>query len=154
MKHCERNAGCHADSCVHFCVDRISFAFVPYFARRRKAGKSKPTKPLKSHKKGTKRYDLHSLVQKTLGSGDMRQAVKLPPGERFEEWLAVHVADFFNEVTLIYTIIEDEVTPEKVSSMLMSISRNSINPLRLALASSSRLSNIAVPSNDGKIRKI
>lgn len=84
----------------------------------RKAGKAKPSKPLKSHKKGTRRYDLHSLVQKTLGSGgDMRQAVKLPPGERYEEWLAVHVADFFNEVTLIYTIIEDDVTPEKFPAM-------------------------------------
>ena len=30
------------------------------------------------------------------------QVVKLPKGEDFNDWLAVHVVDFFNRINLIY----------------------------------------------------
>ena len=34
----------------------------------------------------------------TLGSGNLRQAVALPPGEDLDEWIAVNSVDFFNQV--------------------------------------------------------
>ena len=36
----------------------------------------------------------------TLGSGNLRQAVALPPGEDPDEWIAVNSVDFFNQVKL------------------------------------------------------
>jgi hypothetical protein len=45
-------------------------------------------KPLKSHKAG-KRSELSEYSKKTLatlGTGSMRQAVMLPPGENLNEW--------------------------------------------------------------------
>ena len=38
----------------------------------------------------------------------MRLAVQLPPSENREEWLAVNVVDFFNEVSLLYGIVDDD----------------------------------------------
>jgi hypothetical protein len=42
------------------------------------------------------RYQLHQKVKATLGSGDLTGAIKLPPGEDINEWLAVNsTLDFF-----------------------------------------------------------
>lgn len=41
--------------------------------------------------KGSKRDQLHTLMMKTLGSGgNLREAVKAPPGVDENEWLAVN----------------------------------------------------------------
>lgn len=45
---------------------------------------------MKTHKAGSKAKDLHHYAKATLGTGDMRAAVKLPEHEDLNEWLAVH----------------------------------------------------------------
>lgn len=47
-------------------------------------------KPAKQHDKGTKRHNLHKQAKATLGSGNLKAAVKLPSGEDLNEWLAVN----------------------------------------------------------------
>ncbi|VDP22547.1 unnamed protein product [Soboliphyme baturini] len=60
-------------------------------------------RPKKKFVPGTVRYSLHKQAQASLHSGlDLRQAVKLPPGEELNDWIAVHVVDFFNRINLIY----------------------------------------------------
>lgn len=40
---------------------------------------------------GTLRYNLHKQAQETLHSGlDLKSAVKLPPNENLNDWMAVH----------------------------------------------------------------
>jgi len=46
----------------------------------------------------------------TLDAGNMREEVRLPQGVDFNEWLAVHTVDFFNEISLIYGIIKEYCT--------------------------------------------
>ena len=55
------------------------------------SGNKKATfKPVKLHAAGSKR-ELHSAyTRKTLGSGNLRAAVALPPGEDANEWLAAN----------------------------------------------------------------
>eukprot|EP01138_Halocafeteria_seosinensis_P000706 gb/GECG01000723.1/.p1 GENE.gb/GECG01000723.1/~~gb/GECG01000723.1/.p1 ORF type:complete len:232 (+),score=25.97 gb/GECG01000723.1/:1-696(+) len=79
--------------------------------------KNKTFKPLKGHKKGSKRSELHNVARDTLGSGDMRTAVALPEGEDKNEWLAVHTVDFYNEISLLFGTVADLVTPEKFPTM-------------------------------------
>ncbi|CAM9276902.1 unnamed protein product [Ectocarpus sp. 6 AP-2014] len=67
----------------------------------------KTFKPVKGHQGGSKREELHQFTRKTLGSGNMRLAVQLPPSEELNEWLAVNTVDFFNEVSLLYGIVAD-----------------------------------------------
>jgi len=73
--------------------------------------KNKTFRPVKSHDKGTKRYNLHKQAKATLGTGNLRQAVKLPPGEDGNEWLAVNTVDFFNQINLLYGSITEFCTP-------------------------------------------
>ena len=37
-------------------------------------------------------------IEATLGQGNIREAVRLPPGEDLNEWLAVNTVDFYNAV--------------------------------------------------------
>jgi len=59
------------------------------------------------------RYDKLLLErQKTLGSQDLGQQVKLPPGASEEEWLAVCTIDFFNELNLLSGAVADLCTEQ------------------------------------------
>jgi hypothetical protein len=46
-------------------------------------------------------------IDNTLGSGNITEAVKLPPGEDLNEWLAVNTVDFYNAVSVLYTTLEE-----------------------------------------------
>ena len=51
----------------------------------------KTFRPKKFFLKGSKRDQLHTLMVKTLGSGgNLREAVRIPAGEKDSEWLAVN----------------------------------------------------------------
>jgi MOB kinase activator 1 len=60
---------------------------------------NKTFKPKKGQATG-RREELHKYAQATLGSGDMRAAVALPPATDENEWLAVHTVDFYNEASV------------------------------------------------------
>ncbi|CAK8990780.1 MOB kinase activator 1B (Mob1 homolog 1A) (Mps one binder kinase activator-like 1A) [Durusdinium trenchii] len=75
---------------------------------RFKGGKdSKSLKPNKDHKT-LKTKTLSEFIKKTLGSGNLKLAVELPPGEDINEWIAANTVDFFNEISLMYGLVVDE----------------------------------------------
>ena len=72
--------------------------------------KKKTFRPKKKFQPGTMKYSLHKQAQASLNSGiNLRQVVKLPQGEDFNDWLAVHVVDFFNRINLIYGTVCEQV---------------------------------------------
>eukprot|EP00161_Ancyromonas_sigmoides_P011430 TRINITY_DN287_c1_g1_i1.p1 TRINITY_DN287_c1_g1~~TRINITY_DN287_c1_g1_i1.p1 ORF type:complete len:242 (+),score=120.82 TRINITY_DN287_c1_g1_i1:77-727(+) len=56
---------------------------------------------------------LHS----TLGSGNLREAVKLPEGEEEAEWLAVNTVDFFNQINMLYGTLGEYCTAARCPVM-------------------------------------
>mmetsp|Transcript_11491 Transcript_11491/g.11874 ORF Transcript_11491/g.11874 Transcript_11491/m.11874 type:complete len:221 (-) Transcript_11491:89-751(-) len=74
------------------------------------SGKKSTFKPVKTHK-NSKQQGYHDYTMRTLGSGNMRSAVALPPGEDQNEWLASNTVDFFNEVSLIWGITTETQMP-------------------------------------------
>ena len=58
------------------------------FFNRKNQQTFKPKK--KSIDEGSKQYQLKKYAEATLGSGNLRLAVKLPEGEDISEWLAVN----------------------------------------------------------------
>lgn len=74
-------------------------------------GRNINTFKLKKNVAETRRFQLHQHAQATLGAERLLDAVKLPPGEDLNEWLAVNVTDFFNEVSLLYGVLADFCTP-------------------------------------------
>ncbi|KAI9564104.1 hypothetical protein GHT06_007842 [Daphnia sinensis] len=80
--------------------------------------KGKTFKPKKKFEPGTLRYSLHTQAQASLSSGiNLRAAVLLPPGEDLNDWIAVHVVDFFNRINLIYGTISDYCTETSCPTM-------------------------------------
>ena len=53
---------------------------------------------------------LRHHIDATLGSGNLRAAVKLPAGEDYDEWLAVNTVDFYNAINLLYGLVAEFCT--------------------------------------------
>lgn len=56
-------------------------------------------------------------MEKTLGSGNLADAVKLPEGEDIKEWVAVNTVDFFNQITMLYGTMSEYCTAESCKTM-------------------------------------
>jgi len=64
------------------------------------------------------RHHLHKKATASLNAGlDLQAAVRLPAGEDLNEWLAVHVVDFFNRINLIYGTVCDFCTDASCAKM-------------------------------------
>ncbi|KAI8780780.1 MOB kinase activator 3B [Biomphalaria glabrata] len=87
-------------------------AFSQFFA------KDKTFKPKKRFESGTLKYNLHKQANASLNSGiDLKEVVKLPPGEDVNDWIAVHVVDFFNRINLLYGTIFEHCTEQTCPTM-------------------------------------
>eukprot|EP00127_Corallochytrium_limacisporum_P007103 Clim_evm22s242 gene=Clim_evmTU22s242 len=73
---------------------------------------SKTFKPKKNIPEGSRQHQLKKYAEATLGSGNLRLAVKLPEGEDVNEWVAVNTVDFFNQINMLYGTITEFCTPE------------------------------------------
>ncbi|XP_047199246.1 MOB kinase activator 3C isoform X2 [Hippoglossus stenolepis] len=73
--------------------------------------KDKTFRPRKRFEPGTQRFELYKKAQASLKSGlDLRKVVQLPEGENINDWIAVHVVDFFNRINLIYGTMSEYCT--------------------------------------------
>lgn len=64
------------------------------------------------------RYSLHKQAQASLSSGiNLRSVVQLPEGEDMNDWIAVHVVDFFNRINLIYGTVSEYCSEESCPTM-------------------------------------
>lgn len=71
---------------------------------------TKTFRPKRSTPVGSKGVQLKRHIDATLGSGNLAEAVKLPPGENKKEWLAVNTVDFFNAISVLYGALEEFCT--------------------------------------------
>ncbi|KAG7664273.1 MOB1 [[Candida] subhashii] len=56
--------------------------------------------------------ELRNYAEQTLGSSNaLIQAVKLPIDEDVNEWLAIHVVDFYNQINMLYGAITEFCSP-------------------------------------------
>lgn len=78
---------------------------------------NKTFKPKKNIPEGTHQYDLMKHAEQTLGSGNLRQAVSLPEGEDPNEWVAVNIVDFFNQINMLYGTITEFCTEDNCPVM-------------------------------------
>eukprot|EP01092_Planopodium_desertum_P010790 TRINITY_DN48675_c0_g1_i1.p1 TRINITY_DN48675_c0_g1~~TRINITY_DN48675_c0_g1_i1.p1 ORF type:complete len:230 (-),score=9.56 TRINITY_DN48675_c0_g1_i1:96-785(-) len=81
-----------------------------FFGLGRKSETFKPKKHVIAA--GTKQFQLKKYAESTLGSGNLRAAVRLPEGEDLNEWLAVNTVDFFNQINMLYGTITEFCTEE------------------------------------------
>ncbi|CDK26156.1 unnamed protein product [Kuraishia capsulata CBS 1993] len=56
--------------------------------------------------------EIREYAESTLGSDSaLAQAVKLPKDEDLNEWLAVHIVDFYNQINMLYGTITEFCSP-------------------------------------------
>ncbi|OHT16049.1 Mob1/phocein family protein [Tritrichomonas foetus] len=67
-------------------------------------------RPVKKIPKEHRNYRLQEISRKTLGAGDLATAVKLPPGEKLDDWLAMNVVEFYNQLSCLYAPIAEHCT--------------------------------------------
>ncbi|EMC96641.1 hypothetical protein BAUCODRAFT_70071 [Baudoinia panamericana UAMH 10762] len=67
--------------------------------------------------KGNNSWQLKQFAEATLGSGSLRKVVQLPEGEDRNEWLAVNVVDFYNQINLLYGAITEFCSPQSCPEM-------------------------------------
>ncbi|XP_044514549.1 MOB kinase activator 3A [Gracilinanus agilis] len=80
--------------------------------------KDKTFRPKRKFEPGTQRFELHKKAQASLNAGlDLKLAVQLPSDEELNDWVAVHVVDFFNRINLIYGTISDNCTEQSCPIM-------------------------------------
>lgn len=68
-------------------------------------------------KGGAASYQLRQYAEVTLGGGSLRKVVKLPEGEDENEWLAVNMVDFYNQINLLYGAITEFCSPQTCPEM-------------------------------------
>ncbi|KAK4064221.1 uncharacterized protein Triagg1_9017 [Trichoderma aggressivum f. europaeum] len=68
-------------------------------------------------KGGVNSYQLRQYAEATLGGGSLRKCVKLPEGEDENEWLAVNMVDFYNQINLLYGAITEFCSPQSCPEM-------------------------------------
>lgn len=69
--------------------------------------------PVSTHK------DIRNYAEQTLGSANaLIQAVKLPQDEDKNEWLAIHVVDFYNQINMLYGAITEFCSPQTCPRMI------------------------------------
>ncbi|CUM65616.1 uncharacterized protein PRCAT00003264001 [Priceomyces carsonii] len=69
--------------------------------------------PVSTHK------DIRNYAEHTLGSDNaLIQAVKLPQDEDLNEWLAIHVVDFYNQINMLYGSITEFCSPQTCPRMI------------------------------------
>lgn len=68
-------------------------------------------------KSGSSSHQLRQYAEATLGGGSLRKVVKLPEGEDENEWLAVNMVDFYNQINLLYGAITEFCSPQSCPEM-------------------------------------
>ncbi|XP_062091162.1 MOB kinase activator-like 1A isoform X2 [Humulus lupulus] len=71
----------------------------------------KTFRPKKNSQPGSKGAQLQKHIETTLGNGNLKEVIRLPPGEDCNEWLAVNTVDFFNQVNILYGTLTEFCTP-------------------------------------------
>lgn len=67
----------------------------------------------------TNHKEIRDYAEQTLGSGSaLAKAVKLPPGEDINEWFAVYIVDFYNQINMLYGTITEFCSPKTCPRMI------------------------------------
>ncbi|DAZ97672.1 TPA: hypothetical protein N0F65_009673 [Lagenidium giganteum] len=79
---------------------------------------SRSLRPRKKHTQGTRTWNLHRQIKDSMARGlDMLDCVQVPEGTMAEEWIAVHIIDFFNEISLLYGTVSELCTSTSCPQM-------------------------------------
>uniref|UniRef100_A0A914GWK1 Uncharacterized protein n=1 Tax=Globodera rostochiensis TaxID=31243 RepID=A0A914GWK1_GLORO len=75
-----------------------------------------PSEDRRTHQQ-QRQLQLLRRASATLGSGNLRDVVQLPPGEDLNEWMAANIVDLYNQVSMLYGTIAEHCTANSCPRM-------------------------------------
>lgn len=69
-------------------------------------------RPVKKMPKGSRTDKLKEINRSHIEAGNYEAAVKLPPGEKLDDWVATNLIEFFNQLSCLYAPIAEYCTPQ------------------------------------------
>ena len=78
---------------------------------------SKTFRPRKEKSLPPGSLKLKRHIDATLGAGNIKEAVRLPPGEDLDEWLAANTTYIYEAAGILYGMLEDSCTNETCPTM-------------------------------------
>jgi MOB kinase activator 1 len=87
------------------------------FWERYQTSKRSAQKVPTTNKQLTLQRTIHATMKATLGGGELRHTVKLPPGEDLNEWIAVNTVHFYNAANMIYGTCVEFCTEQSCPTM-------------------------------------
>uniref|UniRef100_A0A183C0R5 MOB kinase activator-like 1 n=1 Tax=Globodera pallida TaxID=36090 RepID=A0A183C0R5_GLOPA len=76
-----------------------------------------PSDDRRPHQQQQRHLQLLRRASATLGSGNLRDVVRLPPGEDLNEWMAANIVDLYNQVSMLYGTIAEHCTANSCPRM-------------------------------------
>ncbi|KAH0790102.1 MOB kinase activator-like 1A [Histomonas meleagridis] len=74
-------------------------------------------RPIKHVSPNHRAFNAFETLKATLGSENLEASVKCPPGRDVNDWLSMNTLEFYNELNLFYSIVEDKCTTESCPHM-------------------------------------
>ncbi len=97
-----------------FTKEKVCLTFFLKFSKlfKYKLHLIKTFRPKKNIESNTSRIDFDFHSESFSSGEDLRESVKLPSSEDLNDWIAIHVVDFFNRINLLYGIVSEYCTKE------------------------------------------
>jgi len=85
--------------------------------KARKGRKPDKSKTFRQKKQYKRKAELKKQCKDTIRKKGVRKAVRLPPGEDLDDWLAINTVHFFNQINLLYGAVMEECTVQSCPTM-------------------------------------
>ena len=72
---------------------------------------------MKAEDAGLNHRPLHELIKQTLDTGNLHQASELPSGHNLNDWLAIHAIEFYEEVNVMFSAVNEFCTLTRCPTM-------------------------------------
>ena len=58
-----------------------------------------------------------ATIRGTMGLGTLTSVIKCPDGRNQDDWISMHAVEFYNQLTIFYSVVADSCTPESCPHM-------------------------------------
>lgn len=65
-------------------------------------------RPAKNVSPSHRAFGSFETIKQTLGASNLEETVKCPPGRDVNDWLAMNVVEFYNQLNIFYSIVETD----------------------------------------------
>lgn len=74
-------------------------------------------RPVKNVAQNHRAFGSFETIKATLGASNLEDAVKCPPGRDVNDWLSMNIVEYYNQLNIFYSIVEEKCNAERCPHM-------------------------------------